>query len=138
MMGARRGRVAFRPVPRHERKVLAGFSRQLLDDAGRTLVGRPCTQIEGDRALGRRLRISPATLRSWRHRGSIPERYRNTVRNIVIHRMQGVWLLQRAVERHWRQTGGKGARWRRLERAVARVVGENALMPLVPPESDGH
>jgi hypothetical protein len=116
------------------RTVLAGLSRQILDDAGRTLVGRPCTQIEGDRALGRRLVISPATLRSWRHRGSIPKRYRNTIRNIVIRRMQPVWLLQRAVERHWRETGGKGARWKRLERAVVRVVGANALRPVVPPE----
>lgn len=130
-MGAPRGHISRRPVPRHEREVLAGFSRQILDDAGRTLVGRPCTQIEGDRALGRRLRISPATLRSWRYRDSIPRRYRNTIRNIVIRRMQPVWLLQRAVEWHWRETGGKGARWKRLERAVVRVVGEKALRPVV-------
>ncbi len=133
-MGAPRRRGSRRPIPRHEREVLVGFSRQILDDAGRTLVGRPCTQFEGDRALGRRLRVSPATLRSWRHRGSIPKRYRDTIRNIVILRMQPVWLLQRAVERCWSETGGKGARWKRLERAVVRVVGESALTPVMPPE----
>jgi hypothetical protein len=123
-----------RPVPRHEREVLAGVSRQILDDAGRTLVARPCTQIEGDRALGRRLRVSPATLRSWRHRGSIPKRYRDTIRNIVVRKMLPVLRLQRAVERCWRETGGQGRRWRRLERAVARAMGEEALRPVVPPE----